>query len=272
MTEIPESLFTTDGDHIVPTGASRGPWADDALHGGPTSALLAHLCESFEPSNVAMQASRLTVELLAPVPLAPLTPKLALVRSGKKIRLVEASLLAGDRLVASARLAQIRTTTVPLPDDATSLEGPRIDLPTVPEKLPRSKPISRPGQADVVRYHSHSTDHRFARGSWADLGPAFAWIRLLVPVLPGAPISPLVRVAAAADFGNGVSAPLPFDSWSFINPDLTVHLSRMPAGEWVGLDTHCYVEPHGIGQSNSELFDYTGRLGHANQSLLLDNR
>lgn len=272
MTDLPESLFTTEGDQIVPTAASRGPWTDDALHGGPTSALLAHLCETFDPPDVAMQTSRFTMELLAPVPLAPLTPKLNVVRAGKKIRLVEGSLFAGNRLVATARLAQIRTADVPLPQNTASLEGPRIDLPTAPTKLMRSKPISREGQADVVRYHSHSTDHRFASGSWADLGPAFAWIRLLVPVLPGLPISPLVRVAAAADFGNGVSAPLPFDNWLFINPDLTMHLHRMPEDEWVALDTHCYVEPNGVGQSNSELFDQQGRLGHANQSLLLDHR
>lgn len=124
----------------------------------------------------------------------------------------------------------------------------------------------------MVRYHTHATEHRFARGNWVDLGPSFDWVRLVVPVVPGVEISPLVRVAAAADFGNGVSAPLPFDDWLFINPDVTVHLHRMPVGEWVGLDTHCYLESNGVGQSNTELFDEVGRIGHGNQSLLLDSR
>ncbi len=273
--ELPASLFVRDGDTIVPTAASRGPWADDALHGGPTTALLAHLCETHrttDTADVAMQTSRLTVELLAPVPLAPLTPRLSIIREGRKIRLVQADLIAGDRLVATARLAQIRTADRPLPTGTASLEGPRLVPSAGPAKSIRSSPTYHPGQAPMVRYHSHATEHRFARGSWVDLGPSFDWVRLLVPVLPDVSISPLVRVAAAADFGNGVSAPLPFDSWLFINPDLTVHLHRMPQGEWVALDTHCYVEPNGVGQSNTELFDEVGRIGHGNQSLLLDSR
>lgn len=272
MTETAESLFVTDGDDLIPTSASRGPWSDDALHGGPTSALLAHLCETFQPSHVPMQSTRFTLELLAPVPLAPLTPQVHLVRDGKKIRLIEAELWAGDRLVASARLAQMRMTELALPADASNAEGPRIDVPIPPEKLMRSKPIARSTDAETMRYHSHSVDLRFARGTWADLGPAFAWVRLLVPVLPDVPISPLVRVASAADFGNGVSAPVAFERWLFINPDLNIHLHRLPVAEWVGLDTHCYVEPTGVGQSNVELFDGQGRLGHSNQSLLLQQR
>ncbi len=268
--ELPASLFIRDGDYITPTAASRGPWADDALHGGPASALLAHLCETVRPPAAApLQTTRMTVELLAPVPLAPLRPEVVVVRDGRKIRLVDAHLFSGDRMVATARVAQIRTAHMALPDNLAEREGPRIAPPRQPAASIKSTAI---GASEVIRYHSHSTEHRFASGQWGDLGPAFGWVRLTVPVFENVPLSPMVRVAAAADFGNGISAPLTFEDWLFINPDLTVHLSRMPVGEWVGLDAHCYVEPHGIGQSNTELFDETGRIGHANQSLLIDTR
>ena len=40
----------------------------------------------------------------------------------------------------------------------------------------------------------------------------------------------------AADSGNGVSVTLDWSRYLFINVDLSVHLHRMPAGEWVCLD------------------------------------
>jgi hypothetical protein len=77
-------------------------------------------------------------------------------------------------------------------------------------------------------YHSHAVEHRVVRGSWGPLGPCTDSIRLRVLVAAGEAPSPLQRVAAAADLGNGISAALPFGAWRFINPDLTIHLERLP--------------------------------------------
>jgi hypothetical protein len=75
---------------------------------------------------------------------------------------------------------------------------------------------------------------------------------------------------AAADFGNGVSAELAFGSASFINPDLTVSLLRPPVGEWVCLDARTRLGTWGIGSAQSTLWDVTGRVGIAVQSLLVE--
>ena len=54
-------------------------------------------------------------------------------------------------------------------------------------------------------------------------------MRLRVPVVVGEAVTPLQRVAAAADFGNGISSVVDWDDgWLFINPDLTVYLHRLP--------------------------------------------
>ena len=66
------------------------------------------------------------------------------------------------------------------------------------------------------------------------VGAATVWMRLRHPLLPGQPASPLARVAATADFGNGVAAVLPFEEYLFINADLSIELDRRPAGEWIG--------------------------------------
>ena len=80
------------------------------------------------------------------------------------------------------------------------------------------------------------------------------------------------RVAAAADFGNGISGLDVMNDLLFINPDLTIHLSRLPVGEWVCLDARSRYEPNGIGIATSDLYDEDGPIGRSIQSLLLDSR
>jgi Thioesterase-like superfamily len=82
----------------------------------------------------------------------------------------------------------------------------------------------------------------------------------------------LQRTAAAADFGNGVSRILDFETHVFINPDLTVSLSRVPAGEWIGFDVVTRLSPDGYGQAESLIFDRVGPAGRATQSLLVEER
>jgi hypothetical protein len=107
-------------------------------------------------------------------------------------------------------------------------------------------------------------------------GPVGVWIRLRVPVVPGEAPSGVQRAAAAADFGNGVSGGLPFERFTFINPDLTVHLLRVPVGEWIGMRAASHygaaIASTSAGFAESELFDAEGRVGRGVQSLILDER
>lgn len=78
------------------------------------------------------------------------------------------------------------------------------------------------------------------------------------------------RVAALADFGNGVGMAVDRTRFSFINPDLTVTLHRYPEGEWIGLDGTSFAEDTGIGVAETELHDERGRIGRGIQTILLD--
>ena len=102
---------------------------------------------------------------------------------------------------------------------------------------------------------------RFAHGAFADVGPAFAWFRLRVPLVAGEQPSPLQRLAAAGDFGNGIATAVSWATHVFINPDLTLYVERLPRGEWVGLDAVTRVGDAGIGVSDSALYDEHGRVG-----------
>ncbi len=259
-----DALFRREGDRFHPGERARGPWSRDALHGGPVAALLAGLAEALPGATGPMQPARLTLELLRPVPMGPLRAVAREMRGGRKVRLVEAALDAGGTEVARATLLFVRRVELPLP---AVHGGGRATLPPEPEGAPATQAAWDSG---APAYHSHGVEHRVVRGDWGRLGPCTDWIRLRVPVVAGEAPTPLQRVAAVADFGNGISAALPFGAWRFINPDLTIHLQRLPRGAWVGLDATTWLEGHGLGLAESELFDPEGRLGRSLQSLLLE--
>jgi len=251
------------GERYLPGDAARGPWSRESLHGGPVAALLAGAAE---PLLDDLHPARVTVELLRPVPVAPLTVTAREVRPGRKVRLVAAQLAAEDGdVLATATVLGIRRADVVVGDN------PAVTPPPGPDTVP---PSGR-GGVSMGGYDSFldaGVEHRFAVGSFGERGPATDWIRLAVPVVAGATPSALQRVMGAADFGNGVSRMADFDSLLFINPDLTVHLHRLPAGEWVCLEAETRLEPYGVGLAQSALWDEDGLLGRSLQSLLLEGR
>jgi hypothetical protein len=243
-----------------PTGHTVGPWAPDAQHFGPPSALLVRALEEVEGGH-ALQLARVTVEILGPAPLTELSVRAELVRPGRSVELLSAELAAGDRVVARAsawRMATADTTAV--------AAGTAKTLPS-PEGVPEAAwPDGwRGGYLDAMEW-------RAVAGDPSRPGPATVWARQRVTLVDGEKPSPLQRLFTVADSGNGVSNFLDPREWWFINTDLTVHLHREPVGEWIGLDAMTTVGPHGVGTATSELHDLTGRLATGAQALLVRPR
>ena len=94
----------------------------------------------------------------------------------------------------------------------------------------------------------------------------------MVPLIPGEQPSGLLRICAAADFPNGISYVVDPRETSFVNPDLTIFVNRMPADEWVLVDARTWLEPHGTGVAEGALYDRRGRIGRSMQSLLVEAR
>jgi hypothetical protein len=84
--------------------------------------------------------------------------------------------------------------------------------------------------------------------------------------------SPLERVLIVADSGNGISWELDIKRWHFINPELTVHLYREAAGEWICLDAQTSIADGGAGLASSVLSDTGGPVGIGAQTLLVTPR
>ena len=271
---VHDALFVPDGAHVVPTAYARGPWSPGALHGGPVAALLARAVEACERDET-MHVARLTVELLRPVPLAPLAVSATVSRPGRKVQVVEARIAADGRDVAWARALRIRVQ--PSGEASAGLADPLARGP-VPGRDPGAPAgpgdgyVSDTSMGDDRAFHSEGAELRYVVGTFAEHGPATVWVRLAVPVVPGEEPSPLQRVAAAADFGNGVSAELDFARYVFINPDLTVHLLRPAVGEWVCLDAATRIGIPGVGLAECALWDAHGPIGRSLQSLLVERR
>jgi hypothetical protein len=251
-------------DRFAPTELSRGPWDPNAQHGGAPAALIARAIEHVE-SAVPMDVVRISYEFLRPVPLTPLDVRTRVLRDGKRVQLVEVQLHAGELEVARASALRIRSDAVPAPDgdsEAPAHGGPHD-----------SAPISMPAfEAGPTMFARDGMEVRFAQGAFADVGPAFAWFRLRHPLVAGEEPSPLQRLAAAGDFGNGIATAVSWATHVFINPDLTLYVERLPQGEWVGLDAVTRVGDAGIGVSDSALYDEQGRVGRAQQGLYVAER
>jgi len=260
-----DSIFTPSADgRFEPSEHARGPWDPGALHGGAPAALIAHAFEQQEP-GAELPIARLSFEFLKPIPFAPLKLSARMVRTGKRVQELAAELHAADQLICRASALRVQEVPTGLP----------------PGTLPAQEPMQPPEQGKPIpfalnpdagtSFASTGMEMRWLTDPWA-LGPGLVWMRLLHPLLPGEPPSALARLAATADFGNGVSAALPFDRFLFINADLTIHLQRQPQGEWIGLDARTLLHGSGTGLAESVLHDTTGPVGRAFQTLVVQPR
>ncbi|MEE8602712.1 thioesterase family protein [Euzebya tangerina] len=269
-----ESFFVLE-DHddaqrtVTATDHTRGPWDPRAQHGGPPAALIGQTVLAHHARDDA-QVVRLTVEIRRPVPITRLHVTTGVARPGHKVELLEAELHddQGGHLL-SARAWRIRTgelPVIPADDGSGVIHGPVVE----------GDPIPGPDAAEEstsffreVRHTGYiqAIETRFVRGGWSAPGPSIAWLRMRYPLLDSEPTTPLARVLTAADSGNGISARF---QGLFINPDLTVYLTRLPAGEWIGLDARTTLTNHGVGLATSVIHDVQGPLGRGSQSLLLD--
>jgi hypothetical protein len=208
-----------------------------------------------------MMIARFTCEILGPVPVGEISVTARLVRPGRSVELLEASASAGGREVARASAWRVlRTAADPVAARHPAPEGPPEQYPAMPR--PRS----------WVDGYLSAIEWRAVRGGFTKPGPSMVWARMRYPLVADAKPSPLERVLVVADSGNGASWELDIRRWHFINPEVTVHLFREPAGEWICLDAQTAISPGGVGLATSVLSDLSGPVGVGAQSLLVAPR
>lgn len=244
---------------------TRGPWDPGHQHAGPPIALVCRAIEHAAQEHGLGHIARITANLLRPVPIGDLIVEVMTDYVGRNAAHFSAQLMSGDKEVARFTALAQRESSIELPDGL-----PGHPLPEAPRAPDASPPAHFPfagratGYADLV-------ETRLARGSFWN-GPCAVWFRLRHPLLAGEAPSPYQRVAVVADSGNGISAVLDYERYTFVNFDLTINLLRRPVGEWILLDARTALGPAGGGLSESVLYDREGLIGRATQSLAVRAR
>jgi hypothetical protein len=257
---LTEAVYERRDGALVATGLARGPWDPGAQHGGAPAAVLMRAFEQCEPvADLAI--ARVTYEFVRPVPLGELRVEAEVVRPGRRIQLLEAGVFTPDGLevVRARALRVVRSDT-----DAGAAAPP-----------PSGPDAGKLARLDHVSYEVFPNDGmeiRFVSGSYYEPGPATAWFRLRVPVVAGEEPSGLQRLAAAADFPNGIATALSWQEHLFINPDLTVYVEREPVGEWICLEAKMTSVRGGVGLTEAVLYDREGRVGRSMQALYVARR
>lgn len=244
---------------------TRGPWHPDHQHAGPPVALVCRAVEQAALEHGLTHISRLTANLIRPVPIGDLVVEVMTDYVGRNAGHFSAHLMAGNKDVGHFTALVQREAHVALGDQL-----PGHPLPTVPV-APQDAAESRFPFAGKDIGYGDLVETRTARGTIFN-GPCAIWFRLRQPLVQDEQASGYQRVAVAADSGNGISAILDYQQYSFVNSDLTINLLRRPVGEWVCLDARSYFGANGCGLAESSLYDMEGLIGRATQSLAVRKR
>ena len=256
------ALFAHDGaGRFMPTQAAVGPWDRTLVHGAPIAALLTG---QLTPSEGTL--ARVTVEILAPVPMAPLELQVSEATGGRRVQRATAVLTAEGREVATATSVIVRRDDLEFPPRALAHENP-FDPATAPA-------LTEPNYsaAEYVGWDSFDSNALILdRVRLESDRRTHDWISMGIPVVEGTELKGTELAAVAADYAsNAVVRQLPYDTWSFRNADLTIHFAREPVGRWIGLRSDCVVQPVGTGFKSADLFDEAGRMGQCLGTLVVE--
>jgi hypothetical protein len=248
-----EAFFERRGDELVPGSATVSVWSPDMLDGRSVVGLAGWAVEQ-QHGEPGLQVARLTVDLFRAAPRKPLRVLTRPVRSGRRIRMVEAGVLDGEVEVARA----------------TALLLARGEQPEAAEGW--SPPSTMPGPDTVGRGGMGNVGWEVRRVTpWGRGEPGRVWLREEREFVAGEEVTPFLRAALAADFTN----PMVNSSGrglAFINTDVTLYLVRDPRSEWVGLSSIGHVSDGGIASGAADVFDVDGRIGYVTVSALADPR
>ncbi len=256
-----DAIYRVDGNNVVTSPNAAGPWDPRMQHGSAPASLVTWAAERL-PTPVPMGIARVTIDLMRPVPLAPLTIETEILREGRKIQLCAIRLRADGELVVGATVLKVRSQVLTLPDEIKELP---VALPSPEDSLVED------GCAAASPFVG-SVSMRAARGRFGQAGAGAIWFRVDKPLIEGEAVSQAMRAVVAADFSNGTASTLDFRQWTYINADLSVSFARQPVGDWILLDGDSWIGPDGMGLAMSRLADRQGYFGRAVQSLVIEKR
>ncbi len=249
----PDAYFLRrDASRFLSTLHAQGAWQPGEQHLAPASGLVLAEVERRLPS--AKLVSRASFDVLGVIESGEFTIDVHMLRPGRSIELIEASMRHGERTSIRARIWRLAAT------DTASVQGS--------EWAPLPPPDAMPAFAMSSLWNGGYVKSLEARRDVdARPGRAHTWIRTHLPLVDAEPDPPTAGFAKLIDTANGLAVRADPNGVFFANVDLTVHFIRQPMAGWVGFDTRVNFGPTGLGETISVLSDAHGPVGTAAQSL-----
>lgn len=251
------AIYEPDGDSFVPTSWARGPWGQ-TISGHYVGGLLGHVIER-DAADPDLQPARFTVDLMRPALLAhPVRVTTEVVREGRRLKLVDATMVQDGTVVGRASALFLRRGDQPQADRFTTA----IAMPDIP-----SDPPTVEVQTLVWSFGKDGDTPSLGLNAWAHDGPKYVWANELGQIVAGAEMTPFVRTAQAGDFASSLTH-FGEDGLPFINADYTLALSRLPVGPWIGLAALTHDSHAGVATGTAVVVDEKGPIGTATATAL----
>jgi hypothetical protein len=245
-----------DADTFEPTVIARSNWDPAIQHGSPPMALLSKAAVG-QLGDSPLRVGRFTLDILGPIPVAPVQVRARVERPGRRISLLVAEMtLPGDgqplaRVTAWA-LATSDTSDVASDRFAPLVEGPARPLPT--------DWYDQSGFLGSVQWRPQPDDPS---------GAGVFWLSPQGRLIDGEDTTPLEKLTLAVDCVNGVGATLDFRRFTFMNTDTVLHMHRLPVGDDFAIRARASIGPDGIGANSAEIFDRSGFIATCAQTVFV---
>ncbi|UNU74039.1 thioesterase family protein [Moraxella nasovis] len=258
-----KSRNQTDGGVIAYYQSNKhaqGAWNPHEQHMAPATGVLCAELETFM-SRDDMRIARISLDILGLIHFGEFCIHTKLIRAGRTIELIEAVMIACDKVCIVARAWRLQIS------DTTAIAGLENQDIVAPDTLPDWDGLSHWGGGYIQSIRAKADlSNRQGRG--------VVWINTDLPMIyhnnDALPTSDFVRIMGMVDVANGIVPRIHQPDgirWIFPNIDLQIHLLRLPIGSWLGLETMQQIGNDGVGLTSSVLHDKQGVFGHSEQIL-----
>ncbi|MHA7663330.1 thioesterase family protein [Mycolicibacterium sp. HS_4_1] len=253
----------SDGDlqRFESTEGTGSNWDTSIQHGSPPLALLTKAIEELAADS-GMQVSRLALDILGAIPVAPVAVRTWVSRPGSRICMMTAEMTAAQPDGSERAVARLSAWLIARSDTRDAVLDRYPPMTRVPDTGFRHHWQGRPGYLETVTWVPQPDD----------AGASVVWMRPLISLVDDEEPTDLQRLAMVVDSANGVGAALDPNEFMFMNTDTTVHLHRAPVGPEFCLRARGSIGPDGLGSTTAELFDEQGFIGTSAQTLLVQRR
>jgi hypothetical protein len=248
------SFFTSQGDDLAPADLARSLWSENQMHGVALSGALARALERqvAELGRDDLRPARYTVDLFRPAAMELCRTTTRVVREGRRLCLVDATVEQDGQAVARASALFLKVGEDAEGEVWEPTGGPQ------PPPLEMAPPTDEP---HVPFFSSEGVGWDPSFGAHQNGGRKATW-QVGVAVVPEETPSGFVVAASVADSTSMVT------NWGsngveYINTDITLTLARLPLSREIGLAAVDRVSRDGIAVGTATVFDREGRLGTA---------